>query len=220
MPSARGKPKVRYSWTPPMDHAPGWKASAFTWEMGEFILRRMEDGETMRDITADPRMPAYCTVFQWVRMHPQFGARYRAIRAEQAADHVRRVANRAAAQAFWPAHKAKVMGKRWWRRGRPSSYRRAVGEAICARLRQGETMMAINADPAMPSAKVVYTWMRKEAEFRDMVIAARRRWLGWLAFEAENVADLALVGEHLPTIKRRVAALEARIGRLTPKRYR
>jgi hypothetical protein len=220
MPNARGKPNVVYSHVPPMDHRPGGRVSAFTWEMGEFILKRIENGETMREITADGRMPAYCTVFQWVRVHPAFGARYRAIRAEQSAAYVRRVANRAGAKAFWPAHMAKVQGKRWWRRGRPSSYTRTVGEAICARLRKGETMMAINADPAMPSAKVVYGWMRTVAEFRDMVIEARRWRLDWLAFHAENTADLATVGEPLSRVKRKVARIEARIGRLTAKHYR
>ena len=220
MPSARGKPKVVHSWIPPMDHAPGWKASAFTWEMGEFILKRIEDGETIAEITADRRMPAYCTVFQWVKMHPQFGARYRAIRARQSEQYVSRVANRVAAKAFWPAHIAKVEGRRWWRRGKPSSYTRAMGKAICARLRKGETMMSINADAAMPSARVVYRWMRTEAEFRDMAVEARRWWLGWLAFDADNVADLATVGEPLGAIKRKVARIEARIGRLSAKHYR
>ena len=213
-------PNVTYGWVPPMDHAAGWKASAFTWEMGEFILARVEKGETVRQITADPRMPAYCTVFRWVQMHPQFGRRYRAIRARRADDHVSLVASRAAAKAFWPAHMAKVDGRRWWRRGKPSSYTRATGKAICRRLRRGETMMSINADPAMPSAKVVYTWIRTEAEFREMVMAARREWLDWLAFDADNIADLVLVGEPLRQVKRRVARIEARIGRQIAKHYR
>lgn len=220
MPKPRREPNIHHDWIPPMDHAPGWKPSAFTWEMGAFILERIEKGETMRDITYDPRMPAYCTVFQWVRVVPEFGAAYRALRARQAEAYVKRVANRAAAEAFWPAHQAKVLGKRWWRRGRRSSYTRAVGEAICTRLRQGETMMSINADPAMPSAKVVYTWMRKETEFRDMVTEARREWLAWLAFEADREADEALAGARLGAVKRKVARIEARIGRLTPKHYR
>ena len=166
MPDALDPLDLVYEQIPPMDHTPGGKASAFTWEMGEFILTRIEAGETIRRITEDPRMPAYCTVFQWVKVNPEFGHRYRALRARQSEAYVRRVAERAAAKAFWPAHKAKVDGRRWWRRGRPCSYSDAVGKAICARLRQGQTMMAINADPAMPSAKVVYGWMRTQAEFR------------------------------------------------------
>ncbi|WP_394763960.1 hypothetical protein [Phenylobacterium sp.] len=80
--------------------------------------------------------------------------------------------------------------------------------------------MAINADPAMPSAKVVYGWMRKEAEFREMVTEARREWLDWLAFDADNMADRVLAGEPLGKVKRQVARIEGRIGRMTPKHYR
>lgn len=220
MPRARREPNISYSYVPPMDHRAGWKASAFTQEMGAFILKRVEDGETIRDITFDARMPAYCTVYQWLKMHPQFAAQYRAIRARQSEMYVSRVADRAAAKAFWPAHMAKVEGRRWWRRGKPSSYTRAVGKAICARLRKGQTMMSINADPAMPSARVVYRWMRTQAEFRDMVIEARRWWLGWLAFQADMEADRALAGAPLASVKRRVARIEARIGRLSAKHYR
>ncbi len=220
MPDAIDPLHVVYEWIPPMDHTPGGKASAFTWEMGEFILTRIEAGETIRRITEDPRMPAYCTVFQWVKVNPEFADRYRALRARQSEAYVRRVAQRAAAKAFWPAHKAKVDGRRWWRRGRPCSYSDAVGKAICARLRRGQTMMAINADPAMPSAKVVYGWMRTQAEFRAMVIAARRWRLDRLAFDIDHVADLALAGEPLGAVRREVARIEARIGRLTAKHYR
>jgi hypothetical protein len=189
--------------------------------MGRLILARIDEGETIKAITADPAMPAYCTVFQWVKMIPEFGAEYRALRARMAARYVANVAGREASRAFWGPHKAKVLGKRWWRRGRGSSYTREVGEAICARLRRGETMMAVNADPAMPSAKVVYGWMRREPEFREMVMEARGWWLGWLEFHRDNVADLAVAGRgSLAQVKRRVARIEARIGRLTPKHYR
>ena len=34
----------------------------------------------MKAITADPRMPAYCTVFQWVKVVPEFGDAYRQVR--------------------------------------------------------------------------------------------------------------------------------------------
>lgn len=65
--SARDRP------IPYMDKGSGWKDSAFTWAMGELILARIADGETVKAITADPRMPAYCTVFQWMRVVPAFG---------------------------------------------------------------------------------------------------------------------------------------------------
>ena len=130
-------------WVPPMDHAPGWKASAFSWDMGRLILARVAAGETVKAITADPRMPSYCTVYRWVQMHPRFGAEWRALRERIARAYVRAQDTRRAAEAFWAPRKAAAAGKRWWRRGKPSSYTRPAGVAICARLRGGETMMAI-----------------------------------------------------------------------------
>src|SRR6478609_3017726 len=58
---------------PPMDKEAGWKETAFTWPMGQLILARIWAGETMTAITADPRMPAYCTVFRWMQVVPEFG---------------------------------------------------------------------------------------------------------------------------------------------------
>ena len=69
---------------PPMDHGSGDKDTAFAWAMGDLILRRMGYRETMKTITADPRMPAYCTVFRWVKVVPEFGEAYRRLRVAQA----------------------------------------------------------------------------------------------------------------------------------------
>src|SRR5258705_9251638 len=76
------KPPPAKDWPiPPMDHAPGDKPSAFSWAMGHLILQRMGDRETMKAITAGSGMPAYCTVFRWVKMVPEFGDAYREVRA-------------------------------------------------------------------------------------------------------------------------------------------
>src|SRR6185437_1403704 len=58
---------------PPMDKEPGDKLSAFTWAMGRLILQRIADGETIKAITAHPKMPAYCTVYRWIHVHEEFG---------------------------------------------------------------------------------------------------------------------------------------------------
>ena len=69
-----------------MDHAPGWKASAFSWDMGRLILARVAAGETVKAITADPRMPSYCTVYRWTKMIPAFGDKWWALRERMAGD--------------------------------------------------------------------------------------------------------------------------------------
>ena len=78
-------PYPRGTWNPvppipKMDHTAGFKESAFSWAMGRVILRRISDGWSMKAITRDPRMPAYCTVYQWMKVVPEFGEAVRLIR--------------------------------------------------------------------------------------------------------------------------------------------
>jgi BMFP domain-containing protein YqiC len=199
---------------PPMDHAPGAKSSAFTWAMGRLILQRMGDRETMKAITADPRMPAYCTVFRWVQVIPAFGDAYRQVRAALA------VVMREEDDALRAARaRAKGPPRRHWVSGRRSSYTPRLARAVCEAIAAGASVSEVVARPGMPSFKVLYGWVRTKPDFRAMFIDAGV----WRECGLE-----ALIGEAMDTVtpetlaqaRARVAALEARIGRLTPKRYR
>jgi hypothetical protein len=57
-----------------------------------------------------------------------------------------------------------------------------------------------------------------------MYAQAKRDAIAWLAFKAQMIAeralDEAMTAARFRTIKRQVAKLEGRIGRLTPKTYR
>lgn len=210
---------------PPMDHAAGWKPSAFTWAMGRVILQRMGDRETMAAITADPAMPAYCTVFQWVKRVPEFGDAYRQMRlklAEVTRDE--RAERRAAVAAARDAARA-AAGKRvrTWVAGPKSSYRPDWAEALCEAIEDGAALSAVVRRPGMPSSKMVYTWMRRFPEFQARYVeACRRREVGlWLARDA--VIDRSI--DRPLTFDRKggdaeIAAIEGRIGRLTPKIHR
>ena len=44
------------------------------------------------------------------------------------------------------------------KRGRPCTYTPEIGDAICSRLAEGETVEAICRDPGMPSASIVRLW--------------------------------------------------------------
>ncbi|WP_049758287.1 terminase small subunit-like protein [Phenylobacterium zucineum] len=207
-------------WWPAVDHRAGFRETSCHEATCREILRRMARGMTIKEITADPDMPSYATLFHWVRTFAEFGEAYRALRAELAAERRERWEEKRQAKAFWGPHKARVLGRRWWRRGRPSSYTRAAGEAICARLARGEAMSAINADPAMPSSKVVYRWLRTEPEFARMVAEARAQQRRALKLKIHLASDLPIQGttrEMLARAKARVARLEGRLGRLTPK---
>jgi len=204
-----------------MDHAAGCKPSAFTWAMGRLILQRMGDRETMRAITADPRMPAYCTVFRWVQVVPAFGEAYRELRMElaeiaRAEAEERRRARKAARDAERVRAGKPV---RHWVSGRRSSYTPELAHAVCLAIAEGASMSAVVATPGMPSFKVVYSWIRNRPDFRDAYIAA----CGERAMDLRIRADTA-VDESTPFTLARdkalVAALEARMGRLAPKLYR
>lgn len=109
------------------------------------ILRRVAAGETLHGVCATPEMPAYGVVCGWVKRRPGFGARLDAAR-------------RAAGRPF----RAPLTG-----------YCEATFEAILERLADGEGMVSICADPAMPHSRTVYRWLRARPELREAVALAR-----------------------------------------------
>ena len=210
---------------PPMDHEAGDKETAFTWAMGNLILRRMGARETMREITADPRMPAYCTVFQWVKVVPEFGDEYRRMRAALAEVTLKERAQLRRLKAEMRDQARVAAGKRvrTWVAGRRSSYTPQWAAAVCWAIAEGASLSAVVRRPGMPSSKVVYTWLRKFPEFRAQYVeACRRREVG-LEGERDMVIDRAIdlgLAFDRPGANADIAAIEGRIGRLTPKLYR
>jgi hypothetical protein len=204
-----------------MDHAAGHKDTAFSWAMGRLILQRMADRETMKAITADPRMPAYCTVFQWVKVVPEFGEAYRTVRLALARTmQAERDAARAAATRLRDeARIAAGKSVRHWVAGPKSSYTPQIAEAVCQAIRDGASVSEVVARPGMPSFKVLYGWVRRRPAFRAMFVEACDWREDWLRFQIEIVAEES-TPFTLALAKRTVAALERRIGQLTPKVYR
>jgi hypothetical protein len=189
---------------PAMDKEPGDKPSAFTWAMGHLILQRMADRETMKAITADPRMPAYCTVFRWVKMIPEFGDAYRQVR-----DTLARVRLEERDERQTPRRTS----------GRRTTYTWERGWAVCEAIEAGASLSQVVRRPGMPSFKAIYRWLRYEPEFRaEFISACEVRAL----LMTETMLDIAR--EATPaTVRiaaRRIHHLEGRIGRLTPKLYR
>ncbi|WP_200957648.1 hypothetical protein, partial [Phenylobacterium sp. Root700] len=63
-----------------MDHTGGAKASQYRREIGKVICARIDAGETIRSIAADPAMPSYATIFRWTKVSPEFAAMYGPVR--------------------------------------------------------------------------------------------------------------------------------------------
>ncbi|MFC3071086.1 terminase small subunit-like protein [Phenylobacterium soli] len=217
----------RYSpenpWVPPrereppaMDHEPGWKESAFTEEMGRLILERIAAGETVKAITADPRMPCYATVYRWREVIPEFGEAWRELRAQMAADAVWVDAEKAKARAWMRAHRRRLDGKppRDWKSGRRSTYTPQIAEALCEAVMFGASLSEAVKTPGMPSAKAVYRWLRNEPAFRAAYAKAC-----WLRDDviADQIHDLC---NRFGMAARPVAeAMNGRRGRIAPRKY-
>ena len=193
---------------PPMDKGSGDKDTAFTWAMGNLILQRIADGDTMKQITADPRMPAYCTVFRWMHVVPQFG---------EAVEQVRRLL--ADSRKSYADAARRVRGRR--RRG--GQRERVSADALDAALgdiRDGaSTGEAVAASGGAVSAKTLYSRVRKCPGFRLAFEDACWERDFWLAMERERVID-RVAATGIPAANAALRALDARRGRLRPKLYR
>ena len=108
---------------------------------------------------------------------------------------------------------------RTWVAGPASSYTPVWGLMVCDEIEAGATLSAVVAMPGMPSSKAVYAWMRKFPAFRAQYIAACERREDGLDVAIEATMEGSTPGT-LAAARRRVAYLEGRIGRLTPKIYR
>lgn len=201
---------------PDFDHTGGWKPSAYRPAIGRVILARVEVGETITSIVADPQMPCRATLYRWLKMHEDFAEAYAEVRRVLAEntlwsrDHV--AAERRGYQAKF--------GKR---RGRPggqkSRYTLCRAWAFCQAVAGGATLAQMAEDPSLPTPRMVYRWLRQRPEFRAMYERARATQRLMLQVDIDRVVDqVELTG--LRAAKRDVAWLEGRIGRLTPKLYR
>lgn len=224
-PGVSTPPSSALPWVPPrqravpqMDHTGGWKASQYRREIGEVICARIDAGETIRSIAADPAMPSYATIFHWTKVNPEFAAMYKAVRRHLREGKVQNRRLKHVSDAWRVPHEIKLGLRRHWVSGQKSTYERAWAARFCERVAAGETIMEITADPNMPSVKAVYTWLKRHEEFLDMYLEAKADQRGWLEFMIEMIV-METTPATLKQDQAEVARLEGRIGRLTPKTY-
>jgi hypothetical protein len=80
--------------------------------------------------------------------------------------------------------------------GRPSSYTEAVGDLICERIANGESLRAICRDEEMPALSTVFRWLSLDASFSEQYARAREE-------QADTYADeiVAISDEEATTVK-------------------
>lgn len=72
---------------------------------------------------------------------------------------------------------------------RQSTYTPEIAAKICARLAEGESLIAICADDDMPSRAAVYVWLESNTEFQDRYARARARQAEHFLDEIVQIAD-------------------------------
>ncbi|ODT85988.1 hypothetical protein [Phenylobacterium sp. SCN 70-31] len=216
--SDRNTPSRFTSPVPWMDKAPGFKDTAFTWAMGDLILGRVMAGETMKAITADPRMPAYCTVYRWAKVVPEFGDVLREARVLLAAMRISNADARRQAFREWASEGRRRDGRRRGG-GKGPSVPAAALEAVLQAIRDGASMLEATQAPGAASSKAIYSRVRGCPGFR----AAFEDACGWrdltLWMAAERAID-ACCTIGIQAAAARLRAAGARRGRLTPRLYR
>lgn len=151
-------------------------------------------------------------------MHPEFAAMYERVRRHLAEGKIQNRRLKHVSDAWRVPHEIKLGLRRHWVSGRKSTYEQAWGAAFCARVAAGESVMEITADPAMPTVKAVYGWLKRHEEFMDMYLEAKAEQKRWLEFNIDMIV-MEATPATFKAAKAEVARLEGRIGRLTPKTY-
>ncbi len=111
--------------------------------------------------------------------------------------------------------------------GRPSSYTKAIGEAICERIGCGQSLTTICPLEGMPDMTTVWRWLRDFPEFHTMYVAARDAQADALAERILDISDSEPLIDEMGKVdsgmvahqKMRMDALKWRAARLKPKVY-
>lgn len=181
-----------------------------TWSeaLGSAILERVAAGESVLQVCRGAAMPHPTTVYAWTRERAGFGAAL--AEAQKTARVAARIADRARAAARAAAGRDG--------RGRWSTYTPEMGETICARLADGESLKAIGADPEMPCAATILNWARAYPEFGDAYAQARQMMADVLFDEAREVA-LAATPRSVWADRLRFDTIRWMTARMAPRKY-
>ena len=176
--------------------------------IGAEICERVAAGESIAAICRGSGMPNRTTVRDWAVAMPVFHqALAKALRAARTTE---RVADRrrGAARA--------LVGRD--NRGLWTTYTPQLGEAICRRIADGETLASIGRDPDMPSASTVLRWVTANPAFEADYVAARAMSADVLFDEAREVA---LGSTHETVWSDRLAfdVIRWQTARLAPRKY-
>ena len=111
-----------------------------------------------------------------------------------------------------------MTAKRTIRRQR-HSYSAKVVDLIWDRLVDDVSLRQICQDPNMPARSTLFVWLRRHPEFAREYTSAKWFQCHCLADDMVDIAD-DCNPENFRLAKRRIAALQSRLSKLKPKKYR
>jgi hypothetical protein len=193
---------------------PGARAPVgYSPELGRAICARIAAGESARSLARQPGMPSRRTFGDWALREPDFA---QALEAAKRAARLSRLAKDRAVDAgrTW----RKILNRVAQRGGAPSSYSLERGEAVCARIAAGESVLSIGADPAMPCTVTIYNWVRREAGFQEMYEHARSVAADLMFDLAWDIA-LETTEETVRADRLRIQTLRWKAAMQAPKKY-
>ena len=104
------------------------------------------------------------------------------------------------------------------------SYSPEIADVICERIgADGLAMRQVCQDANMPARSTLFLWLRQRPDFRQRYMLAKWFQFQWMADDIVDIADdQANDGnpENFRRKKRQIAALQSRLSKLKPKRYR
>ncbi|HEX4711471.1 hypothetical protein [Phenylobacterium sp.] len=183
--------------------------SLFSDELGAQICARVAKGESVSAICREAGAPDPTTVRNWTLAHPQFAD------ALACARRTARIARRLADRRAQGLRAARPRRTGWQNL---STYTREVGEAICTRLANGESLTAIGRDPAMPCYETMLHWVGRHPEFEDMYVTARQMQADYLFDEARDLGQGA-TPETVWVSRLQFDIIRWQTSRLAPRKY-
>lgn len=167
------------------------------------ICARVARGESLRSICRDPAMPTVQTVSVWRRREPEFELALEAARRTARSRILRNAARdqmrRRGGQVRMP--------------GRASTYSQKLGDRVCLRILEGESLEGICLDPAMPCVATVYNWLRRYTEFNAAYGLALQFRMDLLGEQIVELADSA-TAQNVGVIRLRIDVLKAEARRM------
>ena len=102
--------------------------------------------------------------------------------------------------------------------GRPAIYSKTIADQIITRMIEGESMVNICRDEAMPSRATVYRWLDENKEFEARCARAREGLADYLVDKIEQMAAETTEDNH-QSMKVKISTAQWRAMKMAPRIY-